>query len=136
MKKEKWERWKGRVSGEFEWTIQGASKEGRRGRAKGGIWMGIRRGLEGRKGESGGGRVNDKRDKMGREKVEGGDGIYKKEIEEVKRENRGKKKRKRVDGRGDFNARTGGGALEDGEEGKRRVSKDKEVNGQEAELMK
>lgn len=98
--------------------------------------MGIRRGLEGRKGESGGGRVNDKRGKMEREKVEGGDGVYKGEIEEVKRGSRGKERGKRVVGRGDFNARTGGGALEDGEEGKSRVSKDKGVNGQGAELMK
>lgn len=51
MEKKEWERWKGKVSGEFEWMIQGASKEGRRGRAKRGIWMGIRRGLEGREGE-------------------------------------------------------------------------------------
>jgi len=38
---------------------------------------------------------------------------------------------------GDFNARTGeGGVLEDGEEGKGRVSKDKGVNGQGTELVK
>ncbi|EFN64892.1 hypothetical protein EAG_05339 [Camponotus floridanus] len=35
--KEEWERWKGRVPGEFDWMIQGAEKEGRRGRAKGGL---------------------------------------------------------------------------------------------------
>jgi len=50
VEKEEWKRWKGRVPGEFEWTIQGASKEGRRGRAKGGIWMVIRKGLEGEGG--------------------------------------------------------------------------------------
>lgn len=67
--------------------------------------------------------------------MEGGDGVYKGEIEKVKRGNREKERGKRVDGKGDF-ARTEGGALEDGEEGKRRVSKDKGVNGQKAELMK
>lgn len=42
MEKEEWERWKGRVSGEFEWTIQeAASKEGRRGRAKGVFGWGL-----------------------------------------------------------------------------------------------
>jgi len=48
--KEEWKRWKEKVPGEFGWSIQGARKEGRRGRAKGGIWMGIRRGLEGGEG--------------------------------------------------------------------------------------
>jgi len=51
VEKEEWKRWKGKVLGEFEWTMQGASKEDRRGRAKGGIWMGIRKGLEEGKGE-------------------------------------------------------------------------------------
>ncbi|EFN65264.1 hypothetical protein EAG_12349 [Camponotus floridanus] len=50
--KEEWKKWKGRVPGEFAWEIQGAKKEGKRGRAKGGIWMGIRRGLEGGKGSN------------------------------------------------------------------------------------
>lgn len=51
VEKKEWERWKRRVPGEFEWMIQGASKEGRRRRAKRGIWINIRRGLEGREGE-------------------------------------------------------------------------------------
>jgi len=39
-----WEKWKGRVSGEFKWTIQGAKREEKKRRARGGIWMGVRRG--------------------------------------------------------------------------------------------
>jgi len=34
------------VSGEFKWTIQGAKREEKKGIAKGGIWMGVKRGLE------------------------------------------------------------------------------------------
>lgn len=41
VEKEKWESWKGKVPEEFGWTIQGTSKESRRGKAKGGIWMGL-----------------------------------------------------------------------------------------------
>lgn len=42
-----WESFKGKIPGEFDWEIQGARKEGKKGRAAGGIWMKIRRGLEG-----------------------------------------------------------------------------------------
>lgn len=42
-----WERWKRRVPREFNWTIQGARRGGKKGRAKGGTWVGIRKGLEG-----------------------------------------------------------------------------------------
>jgi len=46
IEEREWEKWKGRVSGEFIWTIQGAKREEKRGRARGGIWMGVRRGME------------------------------------------------------------------------------------------
>lgn len=65
--------------------------------------------------------------------MEDGDGVHKEEIGKVKRGSKGKERGKR----GDFNARMGeGGALEDGEKGKRRVSKDKGINEQGAELVK
>lgn len=41
------ERWKGRVTREFNWTIQGARRGGKKERAKGGIWVGIRKRLDG-----------------------------------------------------------------------------------------
>jgi len=41
------EKWEGKVPKEYKWMIQGTKKEGKKGRAKGGIWLGIRRGLEG-----------------------------------------------------------------------------------------
>lgn len=73
--------------------------------------------------------------------MEGEDGVYKEEIgegfEEVKRGSRKNERGKGWIVGGDFNARTGeGGALVDGEEGKRRISKDKGINGQGAELVK
>lgn len=85
----------------------------------------------GRRDRRGG--VNNKRDKLARRKVEDGDGAYKRKygesFEESERGSGGKKRRKRVDSGGwDFNARTGErGALDDGEKGRERVSKDKVV---------
>lgn len=45
VEKEEWKTWERKEPEEFRWSIQGARKE--RSRAKEGIWMGIRRELEG-----------------------------------------------------------------------------------------
>jgi len=48
--KEEWKIWKERVPREFRWSVQGAKKKGRKGRARGDIWMGIRKRLEAEEG--------------------------------------------------------------------------------------
>jgi len=78
---------------------------------------------------------------LGRRKVEGEDGVYKRKygerFGEGKRGSGGEKGRKGVDSGGDFNMRTRErGALEDGQEGRERVSKDKVVNRLGVKLMK
>lgn len=51
MEEKDWEYWKKRVSKEFRWVTQGAKRKSRKGRAKEGIWIEIRRELEEEKGE-------------------------------------------------------------------------------------
>lgn len=68
---------------------------------------------------------------MGRKKVggEGGNSVYKGEIEKIKRGSRKKERGKRVDSMEGLQCEDGR-KRGTGEEGKRRVSKDKGVNGQ------
>lgn len=78
---------------------------------------------------------------MGKREMEGRDSVYKGEDEESSGEdkgrNEGEKRRKGWIVGGDFNARTRGkGALEEGEEGKERLSKDRLINKQGEELVK
>lgn len=71
--------------------IQRASKEGRRGRAKGGISMGIRRRLEGKEGGMEEEELMIKEIKWGGEKWKVGT-VHKREIGEVKRRSKGKER--------------------------------------------
>lgn len=116
VEKEEWERWKGKVPGEFKWTIQGANKEGRRGRAKGGIWIEIRRRLEGNEGEVEEEGLMIKELKWG-EKWKVGTVYIRERWGRVLGRLKGKVEEKKGEKGwilgGDFNARTGkGGALE------------------------
>jgi len=43
MEEGDWEKWKGKVSSDIIWTIQGAKREEKKGRARGGIWTGVRK---------------------------------------------------------------------------------------------
>lgn len=47
LEKKDWKSFKRKIPEEFDWEIQGARKEGKKGRAAGRIWLGIRRGLGG-----------------------------------------------------------------------------------------
>lgn len=47
LEKKDWESFKRKIPEEFNWEIQGARKEDKKGRAAGGIWLGVRRGLGG-----------------------------------------------------------------------------------------
>lgn len=78
---------------------------------------------------------------MGRGEMEGGDGVRKRKDEEGLGEDKsrggGEERREGVDSEGDFNARTGErGAIEEREEGRERVSKDKLINKQGEELVR
>jgi len=42
LEKKEWERVRGRLPKEYKWGVQGATRDGKRGRAKGGMIMGIR----------------------------------------------------------------------------------------------
>lgn len=35
-----WKKWKGRMHRKYNWTLQGARRVGKKGRAKGGTYMG------------------------------------------------------------------------------------------------
>lgn len=50
VEKKEWKFWKKSVPKESRWSILDAKKENRRWRAKGSIWMGIRKELEGEEG--------------------------------------------------------------------------------------
>jgi len=136
-----WEKWEGKVPKEYKWVIQGAKKEGKKGRAKGDIWLGIRRGLEGEgEGwEEEGLIVKDV--KWNKETWNVGTVYIKDNVRMVMEGIKGKVEERRGETGwivgGDFNARTGEkGALEDGKEGRERRSKDKVINKQEEELIR
>jgi len=110
------------IPGEFRWSIQEARKQGRKGRAMGSIWMGIRRGhgSGGRRDETG--RVNNKRDKLGRRKVEDGNGVYKRKYGKILEKVKGKAE----DKKGEKSWIVGGLQCKDGRErgvGRRRGRK-------------
>ncbi|XP_066597110.1 golgin subfamily A member 6-like protein 22 [Prorops nasuta] len=118
-----WKGIKGKLPRGYKWWMQRARKEEKRGRAKGGIIIGVRKEMEGRI-------------KGGEEDEEG--------IMEVERngrgveENSGKGTREEGDNRGDWNARTGelgGGEGEhEGMEGER-MSRDKVINTEGRRMM-
>ncbi|TGZ48452.1 Uncharacterized protein DBV15_12818 [Temnothorax longispinosus] len=128
LEQEEWEKMKNRVPKEFNWRIQGAKKErvGRKGRAIGGIMMGVRKGLEGEEEwvKEEGLMIREVRWKKEKWRLatvyESGnlDKIMG-EIKSVK-EKEGREERWIV--KGNFNAKTGEkGALEDGEEEVERI---------------
>jgi len=136
-----WEKWEGKVPKEYKWTIQGAVKEGKKGRAKGGIWLGIRKGLEGEgEGWEEEGLIV-REVKWNKETWKVGAVYIKDNVRRIMGRIKGKAEERRGETGwivgGDFNARTGErGALEDGEEGRERKSKDKVINKQGEELIK
>jgi len=117
------------------------SKGGKEGKAKGGIWLRIRRGLE---GEGEGWKEEGlivREVKWNKETWSVGAVYIKDNVRRIMGRIKGKAEERRgeigwIVG-GDFNARTGEmGALEDGEEGRERKSKDKVINKQGEELIK
>jgi len=110
-------------------VIQGAKKEGKKGRAKGDIWLGIRRGLEGegKRWEEEGLIVRDV--KWNKETWNVGTVYIKDNVRMIMEAIKGKVEERQGETGwivgGNFNARTGKkGALKDGEEGRERRSKD------------
>lgn len=67
--------------GEFRWSIQGARKEGRKDRARG-VFEWDQEGIKSGGGRDGRGKVNNKRNKLVRRKVEGEDAVYKRKYSE------------------------------------------------------
>jgi len=140
-----WGKIKDRMPKGYEWKIQEAKKKKKKGRAMGGMILGIRRDLIGQKEE-------EEREVegliSGRVKYDKGEirvvGVYvnkdiESKLEEVKEWMEGKEKGVRNIIGGDFNARTGeeGGKVEgeDWEESRYRKSKDKKVNGEGRRLI-
>ncbi|EZA50989.1 hypothetical protein X777_10537 [Ooceraea biroi] len=119
---EEWGKIRNKVPMEFDWRVQMAKKEGKRGRAKEGIMMGVRKGLEGEKWKIGTVYI--------REKVE----------EMLKKIGRIREGGEREEGwivGGDYNARTGErGVMEEWWDGVERRSKDKIMNKQGEEMIK
>ncbi|EZA46453.1 hypothetical protein X777_00143, partial [Ooceraea biroi] len=141
LEEKDWEKVKGRVPEGYSWRMQGARRESKRGRAIGGILMGVREGLEGEKEwwEEEGLMVREVRWKgenwmIGTVYIRSGIGGIIRKLAE-KKEERGEVKGWVVGG--DFNARIGErGGLEEGEEGSGRRSKDKRINRQGKELVR
>ncbi|XP_071576349.1 uncharacterized protein [Temnothorax nylanderi] len=136
-----WERIRGRLPKGYEWGVQMAKKKNKKGRAMGGMIMGIRKEIKEKGTEIGRGREGliEGKVRIGKEKWNI-IGVYakKEEMEEILHELR-LIIEKKEEGRftiigGDFNARTGqeGGGIEDEEGGDRcrggRSSKDKKID--------
>ncbi|XP_077255453.1 uncharacterized protein LOC143893678 [Temnothorax americanus] len=135
-----WERIRGRLPKGYEWGVQMAKKKNKKGRAIGGMIMGIRKGLK----EKGTTIEVDREGWIAGKVRTGGEnwsiiGVYaKKEGMEEKIQELGDRMEKKEEGRymiigGDFNARTGqeGGRIEEEEGGglgEGRRSKDKKVD--------
>jgi len=144
MEGKEWERMKGRFPKGYKWGIQGAVREGKRGRAKGGIIMGVREELvEGKISfEEGAEGAMMSEISVGKERWRIV-GVYVNEgIEKMRRKierwtDKGVESRKLIIG-GDFNARVGreGGGFE-GEDGesRERKAKDETINAEGRRLL-
>ncbi|XP_066585584.1 golgin subfamily A member 6-like protein 25 [Prorops nasuta] len=141
IEEKSWERIRRKVPKGYNWWTQWAKKEGRKGRAKGGIVMGVRKEMKGRKRGEGGeeeGIMEIEVDIGGEEwrivAVYVGDGIRGKEngIRRVMERDQGK----RCLIGGDWNARTGEIAeWEENDEEEERKSRDKVVNAEERRML-
>lgn len=114
LEKKRWKRIKNKLSGEFEWETQLATKRSKKGRAMGGITMGMKKELKmkGKRMRQRGEGMVEWKVMIGKEIWNVG-GIYAREgmgkiIEELREwmEEKGREETNKIIG-GDFNARTG-----------------------------
>jgi len=143
LEKKEWERVKGRLPKGYKWGVQGATRDGKRGRAKGGMIMGIREELvEGEiKIEGGIEGIMTSDINVGKERwriigVYVNEGVERMMRKLEKWTDKGEEERKLIIG-GDFNARVGEKGGFEGEEGgiRERKVKDGVLNAEGRRLV-